>query len=94
MHSHSGCDPIVYIVDDDRDVREGLASLFESVGLRAQAFQSTQEFLQSNRTDAHSCLVLEPIQEVTIQEQRVGLVNRRSMMRIIASRMNAAADRV
>jgi hypothetical protein len=37
---------------------------------------------------------LEPIQEVTIQEQRVGLVNRRSMMRIIASRMNAAADRV
>jgi hypothetical protein len=35
----------------------------------------------------------EPIQEVRIQEQRVGLVNRRSMMRIIARRMNAAADR-
>jgi hypothetical protein len=38
-------------------------------------------------------LSLEPIQEVRIQEQRVGLVNRRSMMRIIARRMNAAADR-
>jgi TPR repeat protein len=36
---------------------------------------------------------LEPIQEVRIQEQRVGLVNRRSMMRIIARRINAAADR-
>ncbi len=36
---------------------------------------------------------LEPIQEVRIQEQRVGLVNRRSMMRIIARRMKAAADR-
>ena len=40
-----------------------------------------------------SDIVLEPIQEVAIQEQRVGLVNRRSMMRIIARRMNAAADR-
>jgi hypothetical protein len=37
--------------------------------------------------------ILEPIQEVRIQEQRVGLVNRRSMMRIIARRINAAADR-
>jgi hypothetical protein len=38
-------------------------------------------------------VMLEPIQEVRIQEQTVGLVNRRSMMRIIARRINAAADR-
>ena len=35
----------------------------------------------------------EPIQEVRFQEQGVGLINRRSIMRIIARRMNAAADR-
>jgi hypothetical protein len=33
---------------------------------------------------------LEPIQEEWIQEQRVGLVNRLSMMRIIARRTKAA----
>jgi hypothetical protein len=38
-------------------------------------------------------VMLEPIQEVKIQEQRVGLVNCRSMMRIIARRINAATDR-
>jgi hypothetical protein len=36
---------------------------------------------------------LEPIQEVRIQEQRVELVNRRSMMQIDARRINAVADR-
>src|SRR5271167_973252 len=36
---------------------------------------------------------LEPIQEVAIQGQRAGLVKRRSMMRIMARRTKAAADR-
>jgi hypothetical protein len=35
---------------------------------------------------------LEPIQEVRIQEQRVGLARRLSMMRIMARRTNAAVD--
>ena len=42
---------------------------------------------------ADLALMTLPIQEVRIQEQGVGLANRRSMMRIIARRMNAAADR-
>lgn len=51
--------PIVYLVDDDRDVREGLKALLESVGLRSQAFESTAEFLQTKRPDAVSCLILD-----------------------------------
>src|SRR5438874_10832013 len=51
--------PVVYLVDDDRDVREGIKSLLESVGLRTQAFESTTEFLRSKRTDDVSCLVLD-----------------------------------
>ena len=31
--------PIVYIVDDDADVRDGLMALFESVGLRCEVFK-------------------------------------------------------
>src|SRR5580700_8186418 len=52
-------EPIVYVVDDDRLIREMLSSLFRSVGLRVQLFESAQELLQSELEDAHSCLVLD-----------------------------------
>jgi len=50
---------IVYIVDDDHDVREGLRSLFQSIGLRSQAYGSTAEFLTAKRPDVVSCLILD-----------------------------------
>jgi hypothetical protein len=50
-------------------------------------------YIPVGRSIRYSEAALEPIQEVRIQEQRVGLVSRRSMMRIIARRINAAADR-
>jgi RNA polymerase sigma factor (sigma-70 family) len=50
---------IVYVVDDDRDVRDGLKSLLESVGLRTQTFESTADFLRSKRIDDVSCLILD-----------------------------------
>jgi FixJ family two-component response regulator len=50
---------VVFVVDDDHDVREGLKALLDSVGLRCEAFPSTQEFLQHQRPDGASCLVLD-----------------------------------
>ena len=50
---------VVYIVDDDSSVRDAISNLLESVGLRAQTFGSTEEFLGFTRTDAASCLVLD-----------------------------------
>jgi FixJ family two-component response regulator len=50
---------VIYIVDDDQDVREGLGSLFESVGLRSQAFGSATEFLSAKLPDATSCIILD-----------------------------------
>jgi FixJ family two-component response regulator len=50
---------IVYVVDDDRSVREGLSSLIRSVGLRVETFASTQDFLGYARSDTPSCLVLD-----------------------------------
>src|SRR5262249_55289769 len=55
----SGEDSIVYIVDDDPSMREALTRLLGTVGLRAEAFKTPQEFLKSKRPDAPSCLVLD-----------------------------------
>jgi FixJ family two-component response regulator len=55
----SGDDSIVYIVDDDPSMCEALTRLLSTVGLRAQVFQTSQEFLRSKRPDAPSCLVLD-----------------------------------
>jgi FixJ family two-component response regulator len=50
---------IVFVVDDDVSVREGLGSLIRSARLRVETFASAQEFLDSPRSDAASCLVLD-----------------------------------
>jgi FixJ family two-component response regulator len=52
-------EPVVYVVDDDRSVRDGLGRLFTSVGLRAEVFPSAHAFLSSPRSDAPACLVLD-----------------------------------
>ena len=55
----SGDDSIVYIVDDDPSMCEALRRLLGTVGVKAQAFGTPQEFLRSKRPDAASCLVLD-----------------------------------
>ena len=52
-------DAIVFVVDDDVSVREGLEGLIRSAGLRAETFASAQEFLARQRADLPSCLVLD-----------------------------------
>src|ERR1700733_14893975 len=52
-------EPIVFVIDDDRMIREGLQSLIRSVGLRVETFASAQEFLAAKRPDAPACLVLD-----------------------------------
>jgi len=52
-------EPTVFVVDDDPSVREGVADLLRSVGLQVLPFASPQEFLDSKRPDAPSCLVLD-----------------------------------
>ena len=51
--------PIVFVVDDDPSVREGLSSLFRSIGLRVELFASGAEFLKTSPIAAPSCLVLD-----------------------------------
>jgi FixJ family two-component response regulator len=49
----------VFIVDDDRSVREALGSLVRSVGLRAALFPSASEFLAGAQADEPGCVVLD-----------------------------------
>ena len=49
----------VFVIDDDPSVRRAIQGLLKSVGLRAESFASTQEFLARNAADGPSCLVLD-----------------------------------
>jgi len=51
--------PVVIVIDDDESLREGLARLFDSVGLRVESYPSAQAFLQAEMPTAPSCLVLD-----------------------------------
>ena len=51
--------PTVFIIDDDRGMREAIQDLVESVGLRAESFATGEEFLKRKRTSDTSCLVLD-----------------------------------
>jgi len=51
--------PTVFIIDDDRSMRQAVQDLVESVGLRAESFATGGEFLRRGRTTSPSCLVLD-----------------------------------
>jgi len=49
--------PLISIVDDDESVRAALKSLIDSVGFRAEVFQSGEEFLNSPYLLQTNCLI-------------------------------------
>jgi FixJ family two-component response regulator len=52
-------EPVVFVIDDDKSVRDSLRRLFTSVGLTVEVFPSAQAFLSSPRPDRPGCLVLD-----------------------------------
>ncbi|WP_428668545.1 response regulator transcription factor [Reyranella sp.] len=51
--------PVVFIVDDDEELRLSLDNLFRSVDLECRLFGSAPEFLKAVTADAPGCLVLD-----------------------------------
>jgi FixJ family two-component response regulator len=49
----------VFIIDDDRGMRQAIHDLVESVGLRAESFATGEEFLGRKHIGRPSCLVLD-----------------------------------
>jgi FixJ family two-component response regulator len=56
---HEDATPTVFVVDDDADVREAIAGLLKTVGLRAETFGTAQAFLSRGRSEGPSCIVLD-----------------------------------
>jgi FixJ family two-component response regulator len=52
-------DPTVFVIDDDDLVRAAIQGMLKSVGLQAETFPTTQQFLGCKRPDGPSCLVLD-----------------------------------
>jgi len=49
----------VLVVDDDRDLRESVGRLLQSVGINSRLFGSISDFLASDPPDGPTCLVLD-----------------------------------
>ncbi|MCY1017170.1 response regulator transcription factor [Pyxidicoccus sp. MSG2] len=54
-----GEEALVHIVDDDSSLRTALQTLFRSVGMKANAYDSVRAFLDAERGDAPGCLLLD-----------------------------------
>ena len=54
------CDqPTVFVIDDDDALRNGLISLFRSIGMQVKAFGSVKDFQLGKTQDTPGCLVLD-----------------------------------
>ena len=51
--------PVIHVVDDDASFRNAIARLVRAGGYGVQLFASATEFLQSARTDAPGCVLLD-----------------------------------
>jgi FixJ family two-component response regulator len=52
-------EPIVFIIDDEALIRDGIRSLIKSIGVRAETFASAADFMLAKRPDTPSCLILD-----------------------------------
>jgi two-component system response regulator FixJ len=50
---------LVYVVDDNRAVRDSLVSLLTSNGIAVRSFASGKDFLARRAQNAHGCLILD-----------------------------------
>jgi FixJ family two-component response regulator len=59
MVRESQNDPIVFVIDDSVDVRDGLKALLESVSINCETFASVDDFLKRERINSPGCLILD-----------------------------------
>jgi FixJ family two-component response regulator len=59
MSSRTEEQATVFVVDDDKDMREAVSNLLRSIGLQVRSFGSASDFLQSKLPDGPCCLVLD-----------------------------------
>jgi FixJ family two-component response regulator len=51
--------PTVFIIDDDPGIRASIQGQLNAAGLRAEGFETAEQFLQREPSDSPSCLILD-----------------------------------
>ena len=51
--------PVVYIVDDDSNIREGIRSVFEGEGMVVEDYAAAEEFLEAYRPGREGCVLID-----------------------------------
>ena len=59
MQERHQAQEVVFVIDDDASMRHSLSSLFRSIGLKVEVFDSATDFLKVGRPEVASCLVLD-----------------------------------
>ena len=52
-------DPVVYIIDDDRSVRQAISLFLSSAGYNVLSFSSSEEFLEQEPGEETGCIILD-----------------------------------
>ena len=88
---------MISIVDDDRSLREATKGLVRSFGYGADAFASAEEFLQSDRLNDTSCLILDVnmpgLSGIELQRQLIARGNRMPIIFITAVPEESTRDK-
>ena len=88
--------PLVSIVDDDDSVRRSTRRLLRCSGLRAEAFASAGDFLQSSLLGETHCLVLDmrmPGMDGLELQRRLGEAGRRIPIIFLSARASEEEER-
>jgi len=59
LREEQAMDALVHIIDDDESVRNALDTLFRSVDMKTSLHASAQDFMDAQKPDLPSCLVLD-----------------------------------
>ena len=52
-------DPVIYIIDDDRSVRQAISLFLSSAGYNVLSFSSSEEFLEQEPGEETGCIILD-----------------------------------
>ncbi|MHC4758553.1 MAG: response regulator transcription factor [Planctomycetota bacterium] len=52
-------DAVVYVVDDEKQIRDSLTMLLKTMGLEVESYSNAHDFLENYNPEQHGCLVLD-----------------------------------